>query len=60
MAVSKRQERAVRFCEEILHIKFQGDISNWKDVSNYLRYYLDEAKATFDDACESYYSEFMW
>jgi hypothetical protein len=53
-----RQKAAVNFCEEWLHIKFEGDINNFQEVSNFLSIYLDEAKIVSEDAIESFYSNF--
>lgn len=39
-----RQKRAVRFCEEILGVKYEGDIDDYTRVSNFLGLYLASAK----------------
>lgn len=42
--VTDRQKNAVHFCEEWLHISFEGNINSKQDVSDFLSEYLDEAK----------------
>lgn len=39
-----RQKRAVRFCEEILGVKYEGDIDDYTSVSDFLGFYLASAK----------------
>lgn len=39
-----RQKYAVHFCEDILHISFNGDINDNTKVSAFLRNYLNRAK----------------
>ena len=54
-----RQKSAVHFCEEWLHITFEGDIDNRLQVSNFLSEYLDEAKMTYEEIrCE--YEAYLW
>lgn len=54
-----RQKSAVHFCEEWLHITFEGDIDNRFQVSNFLSEYLDEAKMTYEEIrCE--YEAYLW
>lgn len=55
---TKRQKAAVNFCETWVRVKFDGDIDNFKEVSNFLSKYLDEAKNIAEDAVASYYSNF--
>lgn len=57
---TNRQKNAVRFCEEVLDINFNGDINNFQQVSKFLELYLDSAKINYQDAIESYYSNFMY
>lgn len=50
---TKRQKEAVHFCEKWLQIKFKGDINNFKQVSNFLSKYLEDAKWTvIEIACD--------
>jgi hypothetical protein len=50
---TKRQKAAVHFCENWLHVSFEGDINNFKEVSNFLSQYLDDAKNLAGEiACE--------
>ena len=50
--------KAVRFCEQVLHVEFKGDIRSVSDVSSFIGTYLLAAKVTMEDATESYYSNF--
>ena len=51
---------AVKFCMFTLGINFEGDVNNPDDTDQFLDNYLDEAKIIYDDARESYYSEFLY
>lgn len=42
--VTDRQKNEVHFCEEWLHISFEGDITSKQDVRDFLSEYLDEAE----------------
>ena len=42
--VTERQKKAVVFIEEILDIDFKGDINNYRQVSDFLSEYLENAK----------------
>ena len=54
-----RQKAAVNFCETCIEeAHFDGDIENFKEVSDFLSQYLDAAKTIAEDATESYYSNF--
>ncbi len=53
---TKRQKAAVNFCYTWLGIPFNGDINNFREVSNYLSMYLNEAKTIAEDATASYFS----
>lgn len=55
---TRRQIQAVRFCEQVLHVEFKGDIRSVSDVSSFIGTYLLAAKVTMEDATESYYSNF--
>lgn len=55
---TKRQKHAVRFCEEMLHITFHGNIEDFHDCSRFLSEHLDYAKSVWEDALSSYYSNF--
>ena len=57
---TQRMVQAVKFCEQVLDAKFNGDIENFLDVSSFLSTYLDEAKLRMSDAAESYYSNFFY
>lgn len=64
---TNRQKSAVRFCERMLDVTFKGNIEYFDHCSSFLNKYLDEAKLAYEEeeinykeACESYYSEFMW
>lgn len=41
---TQRQRDAVRFCERLLDVKYQGDLACNKTVSQFLSLYLDKAK----------------
>ncbi len=51
---TSRQKAAVHFCEQWLHITFEGNINNFQEVSNFLSEYLDDAK----NYCEEITCEF--
>lgn len=51
---TEKQKKAVRFCEEILEVDFTGDINSFEEVSKYLSLYLNLAKSTAKDICDSY------
>lgn len=51
---TKRQRAAVRYCENMLDIKFNGDINNFNQVSKFLDYYLEEAKIREEDILQCY------
>lgn len=54
-----RQKRAVHFCEELLHIPFEGDLEDSHQVSNFLSKYLADAKNLYEEiACE--YEAYLW
>ena len=48
-----KMKRAVQFCEQWC-IKFNGDINNYKEVSNFLGKYLKVAKEQAEMATEAY------
>ena len=56
--VTDRQKRAVYFVETWLKVKFNGNINNFYDVSNFLNDYLNEAKSIAEDAYTGYYSQY--
>ena len=58
--VTPKQLRAVKFCEFVLDVDYQGDLNNYKEVSNFLYNYLETAKVIMNDAIESYYGNFDW
>lgn len=45
--VTERQKKAVVFIEEILNVDFEGDINNYRQVSNFLNEYLEDAKELY-------------
>ena len=50
---TNRQKAAVHFCEQWLNITFEGDINNFRQVSNFLSIYLEEAKSLYTEIkCE--------
>lgn len=51
---TKRQKDAVRYCENMLDIKFNGDINNFNQVSSFLNQYLEEAKIREEDILQCY------
>lgn len=53
IGATERQKSAVHFCEEWLHISFEGDINDRTQVSNFLAEYLDDAKNLYEEIrCE--------
>lgn len=53
MKPTARQISAVHFCEEWLHISFEGDLEDRSQVSTFLSEYLDDAKNLYEEiACE--------
>ena len=56
---TNRQKAAVHFCEQWLNVTFNGDISNFQQVSKFLSEYLEDAKLTYNEiACE--YEAYIW
>ena len=56
---TNRQKANVHFCEQWLDITFNGDINNFRQVSNFLSIYLEEAKLLYDEIkCE--YEAYLW
>lgn len=53
-----RQKRAVQYCEDWLHIKFNGDLNNYKEVFNFLSENLESAKDIALEASCDYYAEY--
>ena len=43
---TKKQQSAVRYCEQWLYIEFDGDIESFEECSYFLSIYLEEAKRT--------------
>ena len=53
ICTTEKQKSAVHFCEEWLHISFEGDINDRTQVSNFLAEYLDDAKNLYEEIrCE--------
>lgn len=56
---TKKQQAAVRYCEQWLCIEFDGNINSFNDCSYFLKIYLNEAKQTeMELRCE--YEAYMW
>lgn len=56
---TNRQKAAVHFCEQWLHVTFEGDINDFQQVSHFLSIYLDEAKSLYNEVrCE--YESYLW
>lgn len=56
---TNRQKAAVHFCEQWLHVTFEGDINDFQQVSHFLSIYLDEAKSLYNEvSCE--YESYLW
>lgn len=41
---TNKQKRAIAFCNLMCYEKFEGDLNNFKEVSDYLSKHLNEAK----------------
>ena len=54
-----RQKSAVHFCEEWLHISFEGNIDNRQEVNEFLSNYLDDAKIVQEILEREYYA-LLW
>ncbi|MCD8206810.1 MAG: hypothetical protein LUD72_02625 [Bacteroidales bacterium] len=52
---TQKQKKAVAFCERWVGDEFRGDINSFKQVSDYLDEYLDEAKELADKAWSAWY-----
>lgn len=51
--VTERQKSAVHFCEEWLHISFDGDINDRIQVNEFLDEHLDDAENLYEEmSCE--------
>ena len=48
MKPTSRQIAAVHFCEQWLHISFEGDIKDRQQVSVFLSEHLDDAKNLYE------------
>ena len=56
---TNRQKAAVHFCEQWLNVTFEGDINNFRQVSNFLSIYLEKAKLLYTEIkCE--YEAYLW
>ena len=56
---TKRQQAAVRYCEQWLYIEFDGNIESFDECSHFLSIYLEEAKKTeMELSCE--YESYLW
>lgn len=54
-----RQKAAVHFCESWLSIKFEGNINDFYEVSDFLSEYLELAKDQYTEVkCE--YEAYLW
>ena len=56
---TNKQKAAVHFCEQWLDVTFNGDINNFRQVSNFLSIYLEEAKSLYNEI-ESEYEAYLW
>lgn len=51
--VTERQKSAVHFCEEWLHISFEGNINDRTQVNEFLDEHLDDAEVLYEEmSCE--------
>lgn len=56
---TKRQKAAIKFCKEWLSITFEGDITDFYEVSDFLAEHLDDAKRIYEELkCE--YEQYLW
>ena len=56
---TKKQQSAVRYCEQWLYIEFDGNIESFDECSHFLSIYLEEAKqAEMELRCE--YEAYIW
>ena len=56
---TKKQQSAVRYCEQWLYIEFDGNIESFDECSHFLSIYLEEAKQTeMEIGCE--YEAYLW
>ena len=54
---TERQKAAVRFCQEVFDVSFNGDINNFSEVSSFLSEYLDEAKEFRSDMLSNWHDD---
>lgn len=53
VGTTERQKSAVHFCEEWLHISFDGDINDRIQVNEFLDEHLDDAENLYEEmSCE--------
>jgi hypothetical protein len=53
MESTGKQRAAVKFCEHMLNVTFDGDINSFNDCNMFLGMYLDDAKNLYDEIkCE--------
>ena len=57
---TKRQRASVRYCDNIIYIKFNGDINNFNQVSKFLDYYLESARTREEDILQCYDDHFAF
>ena len=56
---TKKQQSAIRYCEQWLCIEFNGNIESFDECSLFLSIYLEEAKQTeMELICE--YEAYIW
>ena len=56
---TSRQKAAVHFCEQWLNVTFEGDINNFRQVSNFLSIYLEKAKSLYTEIkCQ--HQAYLW
>ena len=52
-----KQKSAVHFCEEWLHISFEGDLENKVEVDLFLSEYFNEAQLIYNEVQVEYSSQ---
>ena len=56
---TKRQQAAVRYCEQWLYVEVDGNIESFDECSYFLSIYLEEAEQTgMELRCE--YKSYLW
>lgn len=55
--VTNKMKNQIRFCEDWLHILFEGNIESKDDVKDFLAENLDDAMEICDNAVSAYINE---